>query len=68
MTRHDGVSCDDCKKPADWTGPDERVQCDCGTTVCAACCVAFEGESYCSTCAKQKSLDVLADGIVKGFW
>lgn len=43
--------CEECGGPAD--GPDdaERVQCDCGTTVCSACCEAFDGESYCPRCA-----------------
>ena len=41
-------TCEECGGPADGPGDSERVQCDCGTTVCSACCVAYEGESYCS--------------------
>ena len=45
-----GPACEGCGKPADWTGEGERVQCDCGATVCASCCESFEGESYCPGC------------------
>lgn len=45
-------TCEECGGPAD--GPDdaERVQCDCGTTVCSSCCEAHDGESYCPDCAR----------------
>jgi len=42
--------CAACGGPADFPDAD-RVQCDCGTTVCSACCVAVGGESYCQVCA-----------------
>lgn len=46
-------TCEECGGPADFEDA-ERVQCDCGTTVCSACCVAVDGESYCSVCAEEK--------------
>lgn len=44
--------CEECGGPADLDGTD-RVQCDCGTTVCSACCLSHEGESYCEVCFKS---------------
>jgi hypothetical protein len=45
--------CEDCGGPADHTDAD-RVQCECGSTVCSSCCQAFEGESYCARCVLDK--------------
>ena len=50
---YDGVDCQTCERPADWAGKESRVQCGCGTTVCADCCDARDGESYCGTCIAQ---------------
>lgn len=46
-------TCEQCGSPADGPGDAERVQCDCSTTVCSACCIAVDGESYCPTCAYE---------------
>lgn len=48
----DSRACDVCDAPADGPGDAQRVNCDCGTVVCSACCEARDGESYCPTCAK----------------
>lgn len=50
--KYPGV-CEECGGPADFEDSD-RVQCDCGTTVCSCCCIAVGGESYCPDCASER--------------